>query len=75
MEFTSSQTQTVIEFIQKKNRDKRFIKNWSPISSLNIDYKVVSKALVKHQKNVPPSLITNQQITYVQNRRISEQEH
>lgn len=75
MEFTSSQTQTVIEFIQKKNRDKRFIKNWSPISFQNIDYKVVSKALVTHQKNVPPSLITNQQITYFQNRCISEQAH
>ena len=75
MKFTSSQTQTVIEFIQKKNRDKRFIKNWSPISFQNIDYKVVSKALVTHQKNVPPSLITNQQITYFQNRCISEQAH
>lgn len=75
MEFTSSQTQTIIEFIQKKNRDKRFIKNWSPISFQNIDYKVVSKALVTHQKHVPPSLITNQQITYVQNRCISEQAH
>ena len=73
MELTSSQTQTVIEFIQKKNRNKRFIKSWSPISFLNIDYKVVSKALVTHQKNVPPSLTTNQQITYVQNRCISEQ--
>ena len=47
MEFTASQKQAVIKFIQKKNRDKTFIKN--------IDCKIVSKAvmfkidaLVKH---------------------------
>ena len=32
-----SQRQTVIKLIQNKNHDKRYIKNWRPISLLNID--------------------------------------
>ena len=71
MEFTSSQKQAVIKLIQKKDRDKRF-KNWHPVSLLNIDYKIVFKALVARLEKVRPSLITHQQTAYVQNRCISE---
>ena len=39
----TSQRQAVIKLIEKKDRDKRFIKNWRPISLLNIDYKIISK--------------------------------
>ena len=31
-ELSTSQKQAVIQLIEKKNRDKRFIKNWRPIS-------------------------------------------
>ena len=40
-----SQRQAVIKLIEKKDRDKRYIKNWRPISLLNVDYKIMSKAL------------------------------
>ena len=40
-----SQRQAVIKLIEKKDRDKGFIKNWRPISLLNIDLKIISKAL------------------------------
>ena len=50
MEFTSSQKQAVIKLIQKKDQDGRFIKNWRPISLLNTDYKIVSKALASPLK-------------------------
>ena len=72
MEFTSSQKQAVIKLIQKKDREKRFIKNWRPISLLNIEYKIVSKALTARLEKVLPSLITYRQTAYIQNRCISE---
>ena len=39
-----SQRQAVIKLIEKKDRDKRYIKNWRPISLLNVDMKIISKA-------------------------------
>ena len=50
MEFTSSKKQTVIKLTQKKDRDKRFIKTWRPISLLNNDYKIVCTALAARLK-------------------------
>ena len=35
----TSQRQAVIKLTEKKERDKRFIKNWRPIFLLNVDYK------------------------------------
>ena len=35
-----SQTQPVNKLIEKKDQDKRSIKNWRPISLLNVDTKV-----------------------------------
>ena len=37
-----SQYQAVIRLIEKKGRDKRFIKNWRPISLLNVNTKLIS---------------------------------
>ena len=39
-----SQRQAAIKLIEKKDRGKRYIKNWCPISLLNVDYKIMSKA-------------------------------
>ena len=44
-ELSSSQKQAVIKLIEKLDRDKRFIKNWRPISLLNVDTKIISKVL------------------------------
>ena len=37
----TSQRQAVISLIEKKDKDKRFIQNWRPISLLNVDLKIV----------------------------------
>ena len=67
-----SQRQAIIKLIEKKDRDKRFIKNWRPISLLNVDLKIISKALSEKLKKVLPDLISSQQTTYVKNRHIGE---
>ena len=47
---STSQRQAVIKLIEKKERDKQFVKNWRPISLLNVDYKTVAKALATRLK-------------------------
>ena len=58
--------------MNKEKRDKRFIKNWRPISLLNVDLKIISTALSEKLKAVLPDLISSQQTTYVKNRHIDE---
>ena len=57
--------------IQQKT-DKRFIKNWRPISLLNINYKIVSKALVARLKDILLVIISSEQFAYVKNSFIGE---
>ena len=63
-EFCSSQRPAVIEFLDKKDRDKILINNWRPISLLNTDLNVISKALAAKLKSVLLSFITSQQTAY-----------
>ena len=49
-EFSSSQRQAIIKLIEKKGKDKRFIKNWQIISLINVDYKITLKALAERLK-------------------------
>ena len=67
-----SQRQAVIKLTEKEDRDKRFIKNWRPMTLLNVDLKIISKALSEKPKKVLPDLISSQQTVYVKNRNISE---
>ena len=67
-----SQRQAIIKLMEKKGRDKRYIKNWRPISLLNVDYKICSKALAKKLNEVLPKIISSEQTAYVKNRFIGE---
>ena len=67
-ELSHSQKQALI----KKDRDKKLIKNWRPISLLNIDTKLISKVLAERLKNVLPSLISSGQTAFVKGRFISK---
>ena len=71
-ELSSSQKQAVIKMLGKKDKDKRFMKNWRPISLLNTDTKIKSKVLSTRIKNVLPCLISSNQTAYVKNSFISE---
>ena len=69
---STSQRQAIIKLIEKKDKDKLKVKNWRPISLLNVDLKIVSKALAKRIKEVLPSIISSEQTAYVKNRFIGE---
>ena len=71
-ELSTSQRQAIIKLLEKKEKDKRFIENWRPISLLNVDTKIISKALASRLKNVLPSLISHDQTAYVNGRFIGE---
>ena len=69
---STPQCQVVIKLIEKKGRDKRFIKNWPPIALLNVDYKIIATALATRLRETLPNLISFQQTAYVKNRFIGE---
>ena len=70
-EFSISQRQAIIKLIEKKGKDKRFIKKWQPTSLLNVDYKIALKALAESLKKILPVLISHEQRQiYLQNRQI-----
>ena len=57
-ELTASQKQAIITLIEKKDRDKRLIKNWRPISLLSVNVKIASKAMALKIKKVIHKLCT-----------------
>ena len=49
-QLSTSQRQAIITLIEKKDKVKRLMKNWRPISLINIDTKIASKAIATGQK-------------------------
>ena len=48
---SNSQKEAIITLIEKKDKDKRDLSNWRPISLFNVDVKIGSKAIAKILKN------------------------
>ena len=71
-ELSTSQRQAIIKLLEKKDRDRRYIKNWRPISLLNIDVKLLNKTLASKLKQVLPAIIHSDQTAYVSGRFIGE---
>ena len=57
-ELSTSQKQAIITLIEKKGRDKRLVKNWRPISLINVDTKIASKTIALRMKKVIHNVIT-----------------
>ena len=64
-ELSNSQKQAIITLIEKKGKDKRLIKNWRPISLINIDAKIISKVLANRLEKVLPQIIHANQNAFV----------
>ena len=71
-ELSSSQKQGVITLIEKEGKDNLQIKNYRPITLLNVDYKILSKVLAKRIKEVLGEIIHFDQVGYIKNRNIGE---
>ena len=69
-ELSNSQKQAVITLIQKKGKDKRNICNWRPISLINVDTKIGSKAIATRLQKVLGEIIHFNQNAYVKGRTI-----
>ena len=66
------QRQPVITMTEKKGKDKRYLKNWRPISLINVDTKIASKCSDSRVKKVFFNLIYSDQTAYVKDRHIGE---
>ena len=64
--------QGLITCLPKEGKSKHFLKNWRPISLLNVDYKLVSACVSNKIKTVMNSLISETQLEFVSGRYIGE---
>ena len=68
-----SQRRGIITLIPKADGDLKELSNWRPISSLlNIDYKILTKALAKRIEKYLPKLINSDQTGFVKGRYIGQ---
>ena len=65
----------MITLIEKKGKDKRYLKNWRPISLINVDAKIASNAIAIRIKKVIAKLVHCDQTAYANNQYIGESNH
>ena len=66
------QRRAIISLLPKKEKDRLFLKNWRPISRLNVDYKILAKALANRLTKFLPPLIDEDKTGYVKQRFIGK---
>ena len=71
-ELSPSQKQSVIRLIPKKGRDLSKIKNWRPISLLNVDAKLFSKALTVRMEKYTLQLTSKEQSAFVKGKLLQD---
>ena len=69
-QLSNSQKQAIITLLEKKDKDKRNISNWRPISLINVDVKIGSKAIARRLETVLPQIIHHNQTAYVKGRTV-----
>ena len=72
VELSISQRQGIIRLIPKKNKNLSLLNNWRPISLLNVDYKIATKALALRLRKVLPSIMSDVQTGYILKEGLSE---
>ncbi len=63
-----------ITLLFKKN-DKSLLKNWRPISLLNVDYKIISKVLANRLRKILPDILHASQACGIPDRKIHHHLH
>ena len=71
-EMSISQRRGVITLIPKENSDPRELSNWRPITLLNVDYKIASKAIATRVEKFLPLLINSNQTGFMKGRYIGQ---
>lgn len=69
---TELQKQSIITLLPKKDKDTLSINNWRPISLLNVDYKIATKAIANKIKTKLPNIISPEQTGFIKGRYIGE---
>ena len=67
-----TQRRGIISLIPKKDKALNELKNWRPITLLNCDYKIASKAIASCLKLVLPDLTDHDQTGFLKGRSIAE---
>ena len=70
-ELNSTAKKGLITLIPKKS-DTTLLKNWRPLTLLNMDYKILAKVLALRMKPVLQDIIGEQQTGFMENRCITE---
>ena len=69
---TDLQKQSIITLLPKQNKDITSPENWIPISLVNVDYKIATKAIANRVKCVISSLVHNSQTGFLKDIYIGE---
>ena len=67
-----TQRQGIITCLQKGDKPKQFLKNWRPITLLNVIYKLASGSIAERLKQVLDKLISKEQTGFMSGRYIGE---
>ena len=67
-----SQRRGIISLIPKPDSDLSYLQNWRPVTLLNVDYKIASKAIASRLDLIVQSLIHPDQTGFVKGRYIGE---
>ena len=70
-ELPKSQRNALIRLLYKKN-DHRMLKNWRPVSLLNVDYKILSKIMTNRLSEVMKKLVPLEQKCGVKGRQMTD---
>ena len=67
-----TQRQGVITCLPKGDKPKQYLKNWRPITLLNVIYKLASGCIAERMKLILNKLISNKQSGFMSGRYIDE---
>lgn len=71
-ELSITQCQGIIICIPKENKPKQFLKNWRPLTLLDVVYKIASGTIASRIKSVIIKLISKDQTGFIKGRYIGE---